>query len=66
MSKNDNRLTKNELKLKNEIDELTTQLNERLFMLNKTGIKIFADTKIFNDATENEFIGLSVKLIVYV
>lgn len=60
MSKNEQRLTANELELKKEVSELVKQFNEKVFELSKTGVTVNFGAKAFNDGLDDFYVGLSV------
>jgi hypothetical protein len=60
MSLNEQRLTANELELKNEVSALVKQFNEKVFELSKTGVTVNFGSKPFNDGLTDFYVGLSV------
>lgn len=58
------RLTENEMKLKNEISLIVRQLNYKLFEAEKAGINVSISSKVFNDGLPDCYIGVAARTTV--
>lgn len=58
------RLSANEMKLKNEISLIVRQLNEKLFEAEKAGIKVSISSKVFNDGLPDYYVGVVARTTV--
>ena len=58
------RLTKDELKLKEEISNIIKKLNEKICLAEKSGIKISLSRNAENDGTEDSYQSVSFTMML--
>ena len=66
MTNNYVRLTEVESKLKGELTELLGEINEKIFLLKKTGVSVSISQKAFNDGLEDYYVGIDLRISVSV